>query len=234
MTPKHARRALAALIAPLAATVIALALVAGSPRGADRSAAAVPRAHHSAPAAPVQSAKARALHDAMRKLWEDHITWTRMTIVSFAHDLPDLPQTQARLLRNQTDIGNAVRPYYGRRAADALISLLREHILGAVQLLSAARAGDSARIGPARTAWYDNANRIAAFLSRANPRFWPRREMRAMMRRHLDDTLDEAVARLQGRYAADIRAYERVHRHILLMADTLSAGIVRQFPRRFR
>jgi hypothetical protein len=225
MTAKLTRRAIPAVVALLSAAAIALALAAGSSR-AEQS-------HHHR-AAPMQTAKARALHDAMRKLWEDHITWTRLAIVSFAHDLPDLPHTQARLLRNQTDIGNAVKPYYGRAAGQQLTRLLEEHITGAVALLVAAKSGDSGRIQAASTAWYDNANRIAAFLSRANPRFWPLREMRAMMRKHLDDTVDEAVARLQGRYEDDIRAYERIHHHILQMADMLSGGIVKQFPRRFR
>jgi hypothetical protein len=228
MTSIRNRRAIGALATLLAAAAIALAMALSAP-GTDPAAGAQ---HHHAAAA--QAAKARSLHDVMRKLWEDHITWTRLAIVSFAHDLPDLPQTQARLLRNQTDIGNAVKPYYGRRAGNRLTALLKEHIVGAVDLLAAAKAGDAGRIEAARSAWYDNANRIAAFLHRANPRFWPLRDLRAMMRKHLDDTLDEAVARLEGRYADDIRAYERVHRHILMMADTLSAGIVRQFPGRFR
>jgi hypothetical protein len=189
--------------------------------------------HGMSHAAGRRSAKALALHDAMRKLWEDHITWTRLAIISFAHDLPDLPQTEARLMRNQTDIGNAVKPYYGRRAGNALTTLLKEHIAGAVDLLAAAKAGDAARLQAARDAWYDNANRIAAFLNTANPRSWRLGEMRTMMRKHLDDTLDEAVARLQGRFDDDIRAYERVHHHILEMADMLTDGIVAQFPRRF-
>jgi hypothetical protein len=226
MTAKLTRRAIPAVLAALAAAAIAFALAAGSSRAEPQ------HRHHRA--APMQTAKARALHEAMRKLWEDHITWTRLAIVSLAHDLPDLPQTQARLLRNQTDIGNAVKPYYGRKAGAQLTALLEEHIQGAVALLVAAKSGDSARIAAARTAWYDNGNRIAAFLSHANPRFWALGEMRAMMRKHLDDTLDEAVARLQGRYDDDIQAYERIHRHILRMADMLSAGIVKQFPQRFR
>jgi hypothetical protein len=178
--------------------------------------------------------KQAVFHDEMRKLWEDHVTWTRLAIVSFAGDLPDLPATQARLLRNQTDIGNAIKPYYGRAAGNQLTALLEEHIVGAVALLQAARAGDQALIEQRSAEWYANGNEIADFLNRANPRHWPRRDLRRMMKGHLDQTLDEAVHRLQGDYEADIRDYERIHHHILEMADTLSAGIIKQFPRRFR
>jgi hypothetical protein len=58
--------------------------------------------------------------------------------------------------------------------------------------------------------------------------------MRAMMKTHLDETLAEAQHRLQGNYAAGVRDYDAVHHHILEMADILSAGIMRQFPKRFR
>ena len=173
-------------------------------------------------------------HDAMRKLWEDHITWTRLTIVSFAGGLPDLQATEARLLANQVDIGNAIKPYYGRAAGNRLTALLKEHILGAVALLQAAKSGDQSQIANASAAWYANANQVADFLHAANPHNWPRATMRAMMKTHLDQTLAEAQHRLQGQYADDVRDYEAVHRHILAMADTLSAGIMRQFPRRFR
>jgi hypothetical protein len=67
----------------------------------------------------------------------------------------------------------------------------------------------------------------------ANPRFWPLDEMDQMMREHLDLTLEEAVARLEGRYADDVAAYEEVHLQILAMADMLSDGIIRQSPQRF-
>ncbi|HZO60243.1 MAG TPA: hypothetical protein VFB51_11165 [Solirubrobacterales bacterium] len=181
-----------------------------------------------------QSAKQVALHDGMRKLWEDHITWTRLAIISFAADLPDFDATAGRLLANQDDIGNAIKPYYGRRAGARLTSLLKEHIAGAVDLLKAAKAGDDAKFEQARVAWYRNGDQIAGFLNRANPKHWGLKRMSAMMRGHLDQTLEEAAARLKGDFAADIRAYDEIHEHILEMADALSAGIVKQFPRRFR
>ena len=180
------------------------------------------------------TAKQAKFQDAMRKLWEDHITWTRLATVSFAHDLPDLPATEARLLRNQDDIGDAIKPYYGRAAGNQLTALLKEHIVGAVALLKAAKSGDQVTIKQRTDEWYANGNEIADFLHKANPHHWPRRDLREMMKTHLDQTLEEATHRLQGNYAADIRDYERIHRHILEMADTLSAGIIAQFPRRFR
>ena len=180
------------------------------------------------------NAKQLAFHDAMRKLWEDHITWTRLAIVSFAADAPDLDVTKARLLANQADIGNAIRPYYGAAAGKALTKLLREHIVGAVTLMAAAKSGDDAATAKAKKAWYVNGNAIADFLHSANPKAWPRAAMRSMMKGHLDQTLDEAVNRLNGRFAADVRDYDRIHRHILMMADALSAGIMQQFPGRFR
>jgi hypothetical protein len=224
LSPMRIRLALAAASA---AALIALATAGGAPA-----------AHHhhdnATPVAAAGTASAARLHDSMRKLWEDHITWTRLAIVSFAGGLPDLPATENRLLRNQSEIAAAIRPYYGAAASTKLRGLLRGHILGAVALLQAAKANDSAALGKAHDAWYANANDIADLLSGANPRNWPRAEMRAMMKTHLDETLKEAVDRLNGRFAADVRDYDAVHRSILEMADMLSDGIVAQFPGRFR
>jgi hypothetical protein len=174
-----------------------------------------------------------AFHDAMRKLWEDHTIWTRGFIVSFAHDLPDLGPTADRLYRNQDDIGDAIKPFYGDAAGEALSALLREHIDGAAALLDAARNGTQAQVEEAYAAWVANANEIAAFLSAANPRNWPLPEMQAMMQEHLSLTFAEAGARLGGNYAGDIAAYDDVHVQILQMADMLSDGIIAQFPSKF-
>ena len=180
------------------------------------------------------SARQLAFHDGMRKLWEDHITWTRLFIVSFAAGLPDTDATAQRLLQNQTDLGNAIKPFYGDAAGRQLTALLREHILIAADLLQAAKAGDSAGVADANARWYANADEIATFLHRANPDEWPLDEMKLMMRKHLDLTLAEAVARLNGDWPADIAAYEQVHQEILHMADMLSTGIIHQFPKKFK
>lgn len=179
------------------------------------------------------SPKAVAFTRAMDKLWEDHITWTRMVIVDFAAGLPDLKQAEARLLRNQADIGNAIKPYYGAAAGTKLTKLLRTHILEAVPVLADAKDGNQAKLKQALAAWYANAHQIAVFLSKANPQNWPLPAMDKMMKRHLALTTAEGVARIEGHWQADIAAYDKVHAEILQMSGMLSSGIISQFPSKF-
>ncbi|HEY5885628.1 MAG TPA: hypothetical protein VIT88_13130 [Pyrinomonadaceae bacterium] len=180
------------------------------------------------------SSKQAAFQDAMRKLWEDHILWTRVFIISAVADLPDKTAATERLLKNQTDIGDAIKPYYGNAAGDKLTTLLKEHITTAAEVVTAAKGADKVKQDDATKRWFANADQIAAFLSDANPKSWPRAEMQKMMRDHLNLTTEEAVARLQSNWSADIAAYDKVHEQILLMADMLSAGIVNQHAAKFK
>jgi hypothetical protein len=218
---------LAALVA-IASAVVALALAGG------HAAHGHSEGHAHAAKENGVSDQRLAFHDDMRRLWEDHITWTRLFIVAASADLPGTPATTQRLLRNQKEIGDAIKPFYGRAAGERLTELLRAHILVAADLLAAAKAGDQAAVERHSGRWYRNANEIGDFLHNANPAHWPRREMRAMMREHLDLTMTEAVAHLERKDRRDIRAYDRIHRQILKMADMLSDGIAAQFPQRFR
>jgi len=177
---------------------------------------------------------AQEFHDAMRKLWEDHITWTRLVIVSLANDLPDTEPTVNRLLQNQVDIGDAIKPFYGDEAGEQLSALLTDHITIAAEIIQAAKAGDTDAFNNAKARWYDNADDIAAFLHAANPKHWPLEEMQEMMKEHLDLTLMEADAYLNGEHEISIASYDEVHLQALEMADMLSEGIIKQFPNKFR
>ena len=189
-------------------------------------------AHDTASVADV-TAKVLSLRKGMRVLWEDHVTWTRLAVISLVGGTPDTEATVGRLLRNQADIGNAVKPFYGRAAGNALTAELRKHILIAADVIAAAKAGDKAELNKQQALWQQNADDIAALLSKANPRYWKQPALRAMLLQHLGLTTAEVVARLEKRWADEVAAYDRVHRHALGMADALSTGIVKQFPRRF-
>jgi NADH dehydrogenase/NADH:ubiquinone oxidoreductase subunit G len=155
-------------------------------------------------------------------------------VISLVAGTPDTQETVGRLLQNQEDIGNALKPFYGRAAGDAVTAELKKHILIAADVIAAAKAGDQAKLADAQARWQQNAGDIATLLSNANARNWKRAAVLSMLQEHLRLTTEEAVARLHGDWAADVAAYDRVHAHALTMADTLSAGLVKQFPRRFR
>jgi hypothetical protein len=216
---------LAGVIA-LASMIIVLAV-----SGTGESHAAGEHAHDAA--VPVRTAKALAFHDAMRALWEAHGAWTHMVIVSFVGNLPNLPAEEQVLLHNQVDIGNAVKPYYGKAAGNKLTKLLKAHILGAVNVLVAAKSGNKSKLAKAEADWFANGRQIADFLHAANPRFLSRSAARKMMNIHLNQVIQQGVDELTGRYAADARAFGPYIRHILDMADMISAGIIRQFPGKF-
>jgi len=178
------------------------------------------------------SSKSEQLRMAMLKLWEDHIVWTRNVILNIMDDLPGTDQAVNRLLKNQDDIGNAVKPFYGEAGGKELTRLLREHITIAADLLKAAKAGNNSAFDATNKKWFVNADEISDFLSKANPN-WKLADMKKMMHDHLTLTTEEAVARLKKDYAADVKAYDKVHDEILMMADMLTDGIIKQFPGKF-
>lgn len=168
----------------------------------------------------------------MRKLWEDHITWTRCYIVSALADLQDAGPVTERLLRNQDDIGNAIKPYYGDDAGKKLAALLREHILIAAGIVKAAKANNKEEYDKGQKNWYANADDISAFLSSANPN-WPKKALQDMLYKHLEYTTAEVASRLKKDWAADIEAYDKGHAHMLMFSDAVTEGIVKQFPKKF-
>lgn len=169
----------------------------------------------------------------MRYLWADHATWTRDVIIGILDQTPDANDALARLLQNQVDIGNAMKPYYGDAAGDALADLLTEHIVVAGDLLVAARDGDTDGFNSAHTAWYQNGDDISVFLNNANPDHWKLDPMKAHMQHHLDLTLEEAVAHLEGRHDDEVQAYDDVFEQLMGLADELADGVAKQFPEKF-
>ena len=180
-----------------------------------------------------QSEKFQTFKEEMRELWTDHVAYTRNVIIGVVDDAPGLTEAVNRLLQNQEDIGDAIKPYYGDANGEALTALLRDHITIAADLLNAAKIDDTNAFNTASAAWYANADDIAEFLNTANPQHFGLTEWKAHMKEHLDLTLEEAVARFDGNYAADIAAYDKIYDQVLIMADMLAEGIANQFPDKF-
>ncbi len=169
----------------------------------------------------------------MRKLWEDHITYTRGFITSSIAGLEDTGKVAERLLKNQDDIGAAIVPLYGEAAGKKLSALLRDHILIAADIVKAAKGGDNESVAAGQKKWQENADAIATFLSSANPN-WSKQKLTDMLYLHLAYTTAEVVSRLKKDWASDMEAYDKGHAHMLMFSDMLTEGIVKQFPDKFK
>ena len=209
----------------LCATAWTLPAAATTGAAIDDTVMHVPTAGASTPAA-------TELAQTLRRLWSEHVIWTREYIVAALNGDAGAAAAANRLLRNQEDIGKAIASFYGDAAGTQLTVLLKEHITVAVDLIKAAKTADQQGYREAARAWERNGIAIADFLSKANPH-WPRAALVDMMKAHLSTTTAMVVARLNGNWEEDARAFDKVYEHILHMSDAIAAGIIKQFPNRF-
>lgn len=172
------------------------------------------------------------LLEQMNLVWEQHIMWTRMLLISIAESLKDLDATQTRLLRNPRDIANVFKPYYGVNVANQIEKLLTEHLVIGKNLIVALKNNNQKEAMELNKKWYQNADDMAKAFSSINP-FYPKEEIRKMLYEHLRLTTDEVNARLKRDYVADINVYDMVQKEILQMSRFFVNGIVRQFPNLF-
>ncbi len=171
-----------------------------------------------------------AYHDEWRKLWEDHITWTRVVIIGILDELPGTNTYIGRLLQNYEDMEDALAPYYGDDA-EVLGDLIKDHLVIAAEILTALNNGQPTDALIA--SWYANAHDIAVQMNKMNPTFWPLEETEQMWTDHLDATLAEAIDHFTGDFAGEVAAYDQVHDMALEMADFISNGVMMQFPSQF-
>ena len=80
--------------------------------------------------------------------------------------------------------------------------------------------------------WYRNADDIAAFLSSANP-YLKNENLKKLLYMHLKLVTNDLSASLAKDWNARIVSIDEGVSHIILMADTISAGVVKQFPEKF-
>ena len=170
----------------------------------------------------------------MRKLWAEHMEWTYATVDAFFHDQSGLNAKLNRLLQNQQDIGEAIKPYFGNQAGDKLSALLTEHIQLAVPVLSAAQDGDDPALTDALDNWYANAQEVGDHFAAINPEVWGKTKLRDMWKTHITQTVGYSVALLQNNLEDAIVKYQEAYDHMMGMGDIMAEGIAKKSPDSFK
>ena len=180
-----------------------------------------------------ETPKSAVLKADMRKLWAEHISWTRNVMLCIVDELPGTEQAIARLKQNQSDLGNAFKPYYGEAFSTKLTGLLNDHVELAGELIKVTKTGNSQAVDQISRKWYVNADKISELINKENS-YLPLASLITMMNNHLKLTNDMLTMRIKKDYPADIKAYDKLNEETIKMSDMISAGIMKQFPKRFR
>lgn len=172
------------------------------------------------------------LYNKVRLLWNQNAVWTRFYIISILEDLGDLPYVQARLYRNPSDFKQFLSYYMGSENAGIFADLLTVQLDIIDRMTRYLKEGNEAEALSEKQRGYQNADKMAAFLSFINP-YWNRRRWQTMLRRYLDLTENEILLRLSGDYAGDILNYNNIRDQAAEMADSMAEGIYQNYPNKF-
>lgn len=176
--------------------------------------------------------KKMVLSNRMRLVWEQHVYWTRILLISIAERLKDQNDVTKRLLQNPKDIADVFATYYPASVVKSITNLLTQHLIIGGELITALRDQKTQEAEKLNQQWYANADQMAKAFSDINPHY-AMGDLREMLYTHLKLTTQEVSMRLAGNYVADIESFNKVEKEALSMADYFTSGIIKQFPRKF-
>lgn len=178
--------------------------------------------------------KAVELRLAERDLWIGHIFWVRNVVLTTKlGEAAAAKVAEQQAVQNARTIADAVIPFYGKEAADKLFGLLAVHYGAIMEHMKAAFADDTEAEGVATKKMTKNAEDIAAFLNAANPKNWPKAALISVLTAHVGYHMAQIHAIHAKDFTSEAQTWEAMKNQIYVIADTLSEGIVKQFPQKF-
>jgi|AraplaMF_Col_mMF_1032025.scaffolds.fasta_scaffold00156_32 hypothetical protein len=185
------------------------------------------------PTPPEGSAKVVATDAAERDLWVNHIFWVRNVVVAtLAKNTAEAKVAEAEVVANAHGIADAIKPFYGDKAGDALFNLLAGHYGAIKAYLTATAAGDKAGQQKATDELMANADKIATFLSGANPNL-PKDAVLGLLQAHGEHHISQIQQLKAKQYADEAQTWTEMQTHMYVIADALTGAIAKQFPDKF-
>jgi hypothetical protein len=183
-----------------------------------------------APASTAASTTAPKLHEAMRSLWQGHVTHTTAyTAAVKSGDQAAAKKAADDVVANAKQIADAVAGFYGKPAGEQMLTLLAGHWGGVKALADATHSGDKAAQQKAEQDLAANVDAIAKFLAGANPNL-PEATLRSLLMMHVSDHQMHINEVMAGNSAAAAKTLAHMRAHMNTIADALAGGIAKQFP----
>lgn len=204
-----------------------------------------------------------AFNQALRKLWSDHVIWTRLYIMAAVADKPDpiakLPEgvrTPAGVTA-PAGVFQATGPALGEADAAAGRLLKNQEDIGnaivpfygkdnGIKLTGLLKEHIMIAVELINAAKASDDKKFADYDKKwtdnahqiagflANANpNWTEPAVFDLLDQHLRLTKGEVVARIKKDWAADIKAFDDIFTEIMVLADTLAEDLMKQFPSKF-
>lgn len=169
----------------------------------------------------------------LRDLWTGHSFWVRAVVVAHLDgDKKAEKAAEAQVVANAKMLAGSIEPFYGAAAEKALLDLLFEHYGGVKAYLVATKKGKSKGQDKAVESMLANAEKIAVFLSGANP-YLPKDAVLGLYVTHETHHVAQIDA-LKGRdYTEEADIWMHMTQHMYVIADALTDALAKQFPEKF-
>lgn len=183
-----------------------------------------------APAAAASSTTAPKLHQAMRSLWQGHVTHTTAyTAAVKSGDQAAAKKAADDVVTNAKQIADAVAGFYGKPAGEQMLKLLAGHWSGVKAYADATHKGDKSAQQKAMQDLAANTDAIAKFLAGANPNL-PEATVQSLMMMHVSDHQMHINEVMTGNSGAAAKTLDHMRTHMNTIADALAGAIAKQFP----
>lgn len=181
-------------------------------------------------AAASSSATAPKLHQAMRSLWQGHVTHTTAyTAAVKSGDQAAAKKATDDVVTNAKQIADAVAGFYGKPAGEQMLKLLAGHWSGVKAYADATHMGDKSAQQKAMQDLAQNTDAIAKFLAGANPNL-PEATVQSLMMMHVSDHQMHINEVMAGNSTAAAKTLDHMRAHMNTIADALAGAIAKQFP----
>jgi hypothetical protein len=160
-----------------------------------------------------------------RKLFTDHAVYTALVMKSLVSGVDDVEVFLGRLLQNQEDIGDQLKPIIGVQKGNQMTAALIEHINLAAAVINSAIA-EADTLNDDLEALYNNGDAIAEFLNSLNPDQLPYDAVQSMFRMHNQYVVDMTLARIEKDYAKELTLYDQYYNEILEMSDAIANALL--------
>lgn len=170
------------------------------------------------------------LSNHIRLLWEQQVMWSRALMIGCLYELPDLEFVTKRLFDNPNHFAQIFLRFYHNDKAIELQKLLTEHLELNYELIKLFK--NKANTSDIEKNWELNADEIAQFLSSLNPH-WIEIDWQRMLHKYLQLIKDELIFYVNKHYQNGVAMFDEMQRHALDIADMMTNGIIKQFPKQF-